>query len=56
MDLEKPEKPVPIGVFRAVDAPIYDEEINRQVNAAVAKRGKGTLKDLIWSGETWEVN
>jgi 2-oxoglutarate ferredoxin oxidoreductase subunit beta len=55
MDLEKPAKPVPIGIFRSVEAPSYDEEINRQVAAAAAKRGAGTLQDLIWSGETWEV-
>jgi 2-oxoglutarate ferredoxin oxidoreductase subunit beta len=56
MDLEKPAKPVPIGVFRSIEAPTYDEEINRQVATAVAKRGPGKLRDLIWSGETWEVN
>jgi 2-oxoglutarate ferredoxin oxidoreductase subunit beta len=55
MDLEKPEKPVPIGIFRAVEAPTYDQEINRQVATAIAKRGAGKLRDLIWAGETWEV-
>jgi 2-oxoglutarate ferredoxin oxidoreductase subunit beta len=55
MDLEKPEKPVPIGIFRSVQAPTYDEEINRQVASAIAKRGPGKLRDLVWSGETWEV-
>jgi len=39
-----------------VDAATYDEEINRQVATAVSKRGQGTLKDLIWSGETWDVS
>jgi len=56
MDLEKPEKPVPIGIFRSVEAPAYDEEINRQIAAAVQKRGAGNLRDLIWSGETWQVS
>ncbi|HEV8112242.1 MAG TPA: 2-oxoacid:ferredoxin oxidoreductase subunit beta [Planctomycetota bacterium] len=55
MDLEKPAKPVPIGIFRAIEAPSYDEEINRQVATSVAKRGPGKLRDLIFSGDMWEV-
>jgi 2-oxoglutarate ferredoxin oxidoreductase subunit beta len=56
MDLEKPAKPVPIGIFRSIEAPTYDEEVNKQVGAAIAKRGQGKLRDLIWSGETWQVS
>lgn len=47
--------PEPIGVFRAVDGPRYDEELNKQVAAAKEKRGEGNLNALFRSGETWTV-
>ena len=49
-----PEFPEPIGVFRAVDAPRYEERLGEQI-AAAQKRGKGDLKTLFTSGETWTV-
>jgi 2-oxoglutarate ferredoxin oxidoreductase subunit beta len=51
-----PELPTPIGVFRAVDAPRYDEETLAQVERAVGEKGPGTLEDLLYSGETWQVS
>ncbi len=48
--------PEPIGVFRAIDTPRYDEELNKQVAAAKAKRGEGDLNALFNSGETWTVS
>jgi 2-oxoglutarate ferredoxin oxidoreductase subunit beta len=48
--------PEPIGVFRAIDAPKYDVELNRQVEAAREKRGHGDLEKLFNSGETWTVS
>jgi 2-oxoglutarate ferredoxin oxidoreductase subunit beta len=50
-----PEFPEPIGVFRAVDRPKYDEELNRQIAAAKAKHGEGDLEKLFNSGDTWTV-
>lgn len=47
--------PEPIGVFRAIDAPRYDEELNRQVDVAKEKKGEGDLEQLFNSGETWTV-
>ena len=48
--------PEPIGVFRAVTAPRYDELINQQIAEATSKRGKGDLEELFNSGETWTVS
>ena len=53
--MRHPEFPEPIGVFRAVDGPKYDVELNRQIDAAKAKRGPGDLNALFHSGETWTV-
>jgi 2-oxoglutarate ferredoxin oxidoreductase subunit beta len=50
-----PEFPEPIGVFRAVDAPKYDQELNRQIARAKQEKGEGELNKLFHSGETWEV-
>jgi 2-oxoglutarate ferredoxin oxidoreductase subunit beta len=50
-----PEFPEPIGVFRAVDRPKYDDELKRQVEAAKQKRGEGDLQALFNSGDTWTV-
>ncbi len=48
--------PEPIGVFRAVNAPQYDELINQQIEESIAKRGKGDLEALFNSGDTWTVS
>jgi 2-oxoglutarate ferredoxin oxidoreductase subunit beta len=48
--------PEPIGVFRAVEAPRYDDELNRQIALSQAKRGRGDLESLFLSGETWTVS
>ncbi|MCA9166259.1 MAG: 2-oxoacid:ferredoxin oxidoreductase subunit beta, partial [Planctomycetales bacterium] len=50
-----PEFPEPIGVFRAVDKPKYDEELNLQITAAREKHGEGDLDKLFNSGDTWVV-
>ncbi|MEW6074522.1 MAG: 2-oxoacid:ferredoxin oxidoreductase subunit beta [Planctomycetota bacterium] len=47
--------PVPIGIFRRVAAPVYEEALHAQIAAVKAKRGPGSLHDLIHAGETWTV-
>ena len=51
-----PEFPEPIGVFRAVDRPRYDVELNNQIEQARSKQGEGDLQELFNSGETWTVS
>ncbi len=53
--LSAPEFPIPVGVLRAVDRPSYDELTVAQAEQAVATRGKGDLKKLLYSGMTWEI-
>jgi len=53
--MSHPQFPVPIGVFRAVDRPKYDHELNRQIDEAVEARGEGDLETLFHSGDVWEV-
>jgi 2-oxoglutarate ferredoxin oxidoreductase subunit beta len=53
--MRHPEFPEPIGVFRAVDRPKYDEQLNTQVAEAIERQGPGDLQSLFDSGDVWEV-
>jgi 2-oxoglutarate/2-oxoacid ferredoxin oxidoreductase subunit beta len=48
-------KPTPIGVFRDVDRPVYDELMADQLEQATAKQGRGDLAKLLHGGDTWEI-
>jgi 2-oxoglutarate ferredoxin oxidoreductase subunit beta len=47
--------PTPIGVFRDVDRPVYDELLTEQLARAEGKQGTGDLDKLLHSGDTWEL-
>jgi len=53
---DHPELPTPLGVFRKVIKPTYDEALVEQIDAVTAKKGKGDLKKLLFGGNTWEVS
>ena len=46
----------PVGIFRNVKRPVYDDLMAEQLETAVAKRGEGDLAELLHSGETWVVS
>jgi 2-oxoglutarate ferredoxin oxidoreductase subunit beta len=46
---------VPLGVFRAVEQPVYDDLMGEQLEAAREQRGEGDLEALLHSGDTWTV-
>ncbi|MGH2689394.1 MAG: hypothetical protein ACRDKW_11380, partial [Actinomycetota bacterium] len=50
-----PVSATPVGVFRSVSRPTYDEEMSRQLAAAQETHGPGDLDALLTSGDTWEV-
>ncbi len=50
-----PEFPVPLGVLRAVDKPVYERQVIQQGTDAAARLGRGTLADLLASDESWTV-
>ena len=54
-NLARPEFPLPIGVFRAVERPTYESLLQAQVDQAVRQRGPGNLAALLASGDTWTV-
>src|SRR3954452_17585489 len=52
---EAPTSPTPVGVFRAVQRPTYEAEVQSQLGAAQATRGRGDLRALIESAGVWDV-
>tara|TARA_B100000945_G_scaffold203772_1_gene163774 strand:- start:2252 stop:3169 length:918 start_codon:yes stop_codon:yes gene_type:complete len=54
--MRQPEFPEAIGVFRDIDAPIYDDQLNSQVAAAQEKNPDASLNSLFNSGNTWTVD
>ncbi len=53
--LTRPDYPMPIGVLRAVESSVYEDDLIGQIDAAKEQRGEGTLEDLLYSGDTWTV-
>jgi 2-oxoglutarate ferredoxin oxidoreductase subunit beta len=49
------EMPRPVGIFLAVDRPRYEDEMEKQIDSAISKRGKGQLDKLLNGGDTWVI-
>jgi len=47
---------VPLGVFRAMERPVYDDLMAQQLETARNARGEGDLAALLHSGDTWTVS
>jgi hypothetical protein len=50
-----PTGPTPIGLFRQVSRPVYGLEMQRQIDEAVERQGRGDLATLIAGRDTWTV-
>jgi 2-oxoglutarate ferredoxin oxidoreductase subunit beta len=48
--------PVPLGVLRAVDRPIYEQSVHGQIDAAQQKDAAGDFDHLFASGDSWVVD
>lgn len=53
--MRHPEFPEPIGVFRDVQSPTFESQMQAQIDSAIGSRGKGDLNKLFNSGDTWQV-
>ena len=47
---------VPLGVFRSVERPVYDDLMSAQLELARERSGEGDLAALLHSGDTWTVS
>lgn len=54
--MERPDYPIPLGVFRSVEKPTYAEMVVGQVEEAKRALGKGDLRKLYRATDTWEVS
>lgn len=50
-----PDFPVALGIIRKVETTTYEEKVERQINEIREKSSIKTIKDLLYSGNTWEV-
>jgi 2-oxoglutarate ferredoxin oxidoreductase subunit beta len=53
--MEQPIFPQPVGIFRAIERPSYDQLLVDQIDSAIAKSGPGSLDKLINTGDMWTV-
>ena len=53
--IQNPEFPLPIGVFRSVEKPTYDALLSDQIEAAVERQGEGKLEALLKGKYSWTV-
>ena len=53
--MEYPEMPVPFGVFRDIQKPSYDAMLNDQSRQVLEKKGKGKLRDILYTEDVWTV-
>jgi len=53
---DQPTTPTPVGIFRAVHRPVYEDLAQQQLASAQERSGPGDLKTLIESGSVWEVS
>lgn len=53
--LRYPQYPEPIGVFRAIAAPVYDALIDDQVKRLTAEKGTPDLQKLLMGPDPWTV-
>jgi 2-oxoglutarate ferredoxin oxidoreductase subunit beta len=54
--LVPPRFPTPIGVFRAVTAEPLERAVKAQIDESIKARGRGDLRGLLESGDTWDVS
>jgi len=53
--LEYPLFPVPLGVFKKVKRPVYDQQVKNQYNNIIKEKGEGSLRELLYGQNNWQV-
>lgn len=54
--LEAPEFPVPIGIFRQIERPSYDQLLEDQIEQAKRMPGESNINKFIASTKTWTIS
>src|SRR5215210_1923536 len=50
-----PVGPTPLGIFRAVERPVYDTLMAEQIEVTKRELGEGDLTKLLHAGDTWAI-
>ncbi len=50
-----PEMPRPLGVFQALDKPVYNEQLDAQIEYAKEKKGVGDVNRLLKGEDSWVI-
>ncbi|MBF0279025.1 MAG: CBS domain-containing protein [SAR324 cluster bacterium] len=53
--LDYPNFPVPMGVFYQVQRDTYEDSLAALVENQVTQKGPGDLRQLLYSGQVWEI-
>lgn len=53
---EHPTHPLPLGVFRSIDRPTYENTIQEQIELVKSKKKERSAHELFITGETWSVD
>ena len=53
--LVHPQFPTPVGVFRALERPVYEDSLQAQIDAAQESKGQGDLQTSLVGGGRWVV-
>jgi 2-oxoglutarate/2-oxoacid ferredoxin oxidoreductase subunit beta len=46
----------PVGVFRDVEQPVYDDLMTEQITRSIEQRGEGDLAALLHGNDTWTIS
>jgi 2-oxoglutarate ferredoxin oxidoreductase subunit beta len=49
------ELPVALGIIRNVEAPVYDVDVEAQIEEVRTKKSARSLKEFLLTGDVWEV-
>ena len=52
----QPTGPTPIGVFRAIERPVYGAAMNEELEAARHEAGDEALAELLRGGDGWKIS
>lgn len=54
--MQSPEFPLPLGIFRQASLPAYEELCAAQAASVMAEKGPGDLESLLLGGAAWTVS
>lgn len=54
-NMSQPDFPVALGVIRQVQTDTYEEKLKHQIEQVQSKSSIKSMKDLLFSGNTWQV-